>query len=617
MVLVIAVVALVLGITFYQSLFGLFSGIVNLFCTIVAMVIAFAFLEPLNLFVTGQGIHQSFSEPCCFVGLYVLAQAALRYLADTFLRGNVRVPMYADWIGGAVCAFLNAEITVGILVIGFLMLPFGGRSMMFSRFERDSKGKTDANGYVVFERHNLSFLRPDDFTVGLFNILSSGSLKGGSVTDEAHPDRAFASVYPDFTRWVFWTGNTVQPETATAPFRDDEGDGFKDGVGITNWWEEPGPLMAQYCKTLPSYENRNDLNFDAPAPYNVPSDKNLLGIRLVLKRAARDRGKEGEGAAHRFRPTQIRLVGTLRGEPTEYTPRLIGGLPENDDRRLTAPWRRVVDLDSDFTLSAAAATIDAYFEVDPGFDPWFVEYRRHARVEVRGEPEKTPPPPLGAGGAESADASVSAEPTGEPRPSTGDRHGATSGLQSINPDISGVSSQIPMPIATSAVGSAEVDGSDLVCGRIAGSASRVLAAEGAPRLERFAVPDGQYLLQVNCTPFGPRSLLGQVFNFAGSVTSQYFAVDDRNNRYPLAGYYGVVPRGGEPYIELYYVGGPDTPEAMSFRGMLDFTEIKDELRRRPSEAQIGLLFHIPSRTHIVKIVNQNNAGIENIDFTAP
>ena len=118
---------LVLGITFYHSLFGLFSGLINVVCSILAVMIAFGFLGPVNELLTGQGLHPGYTEASALVGLFVVSLATLRYLADTLLRGNVRLPMYVDWIGGGLCGLINAQLAVGVLVLGLLLLPFGGR----------------------------------------------------------------------------------------------------------------------------------------------------------------------------------------------------------------------------------------------------------------------------------------------------------------------------------------------------------------------------------------------------------------------------------------------------------------------------------------------------------
>jgi hypothetical protein len=206
MILNLVALLLVLLLTFYHSLFGAFSGLINVVCCLTATVVAYGCTDVLNDFVTQQGLSPTYSLPLCLVALFAISHLILRLLADNFIRGNVRVPMYVDWVGGGACGFLIAMMTTGVLVTGFLMLPWGGRALMYSRIERTDR--TDPQtGRVQFAQNRL-WLRCDEFNAGLFGMLSGGSLGGKT---------AFASVYPSYPEWVFWSGNTVQHESATAP----------------------------------------------------------------------------------------------------------------------------------------------------------------------------------------------------------------------------------------------------------------------------------------------------------------------------------------------------------------------------------------------------------------
>ena len=181
MVLNICALLFVLGITFMHSLFGLFSGIINVFCTITALAVAFGCAEPLTRAVTGNvPVPPEYVVPAALVLLFVVTLLVLRTLADNVVRGNVRVPMYVDWAGGAVCGFINAQICVGVIVLGFLLLPWGGRVMMYSRQERDPENTINSEtGRVEFHTNPL-WLRSDQFTTGLFSLLSQGS-RGESI----------------------------------------------------------------------------------------------------------------------------------------------------------------------------------------------------------------------------------------------------------------------------------------------------------------------------------------------------------------------------------------------------------------------------------------------------
>ncbi len=619
MVLSILALCLVLAITFYQSMFGLFSAIINTFCSIMAVAVTFGFFAVLNDFVTGQGIHPAYSEPCCFVGLFVVSLGVMRYAADTFIRGNVRLPMYADWVGGGLLGFINAQIAVGVLMIGFQMLPFGGSVMMFSRFERDSRGKVDREGFVQFHRNNVGFfLRPDDFAAGLFKILSAGSLKGGNVADEAHPDRTFASVYPDFTEWVSWSGNTVQPESTTSPYRDESGDGFESGLVIESWWEVSGPLRAQYRTTVPTFETHARLGYDPEKAFPPSAGMNWLGAELGLNNKSADRMEE-RAADHRFRPSMIRLVGTkANGDPAHYTPRILGQI---ESENLTSPLR-AVDLDNSF-LKSSNSKLTVYFEVPNGFKPWFIEYRRHARAELTASKKAETPAEIAADATEDTAAPARPRPPGGggPRPdfTRGHRQGASSFMDHAQEEGTGVSDELPFHVAQAAArGDFDTSGRSLAYGRISGRVSDLRAAAGTASIDSFEVPDDLKLLQIRFKPYQARSTLGQVFNFAGRTLNSYEAVAENNSqRYRLIGYYGIVKRSGEEFIELYYSGLPGTPEYTAFRGALDWKEIRGpELTSSSADAVVGLLFQVPSGTRIVSIETQGGA-LRDLDFRVP
>ncbi len=595
MVLNIVALLLVLGITFMHSMFGLFSGILNLMCGVTALAVAFGFYEPLNDLLTGQaGLHPAFTEPASLVLLFALTFLVLRILSDTFIRGNVRVPMYVDWGGGAVCGFLAGQICVGMMVIGFLMLPWGGRVMMFSRYERDPENRTyrDAadippdqrkqDERVAFRRNHL-WLRSDEFAAGLFDLFSRGSLRGATP---------FAAVYPDFAQWVFWSGNTIQHESLPAPIRDEKGDGFKDGLKVDTYWVQTERLTqdeTRYRKGAPDKTTPKPPY--EPLDYKVQPGHKLLGLRLTLLRASADRDKQS--AVHRFRPSMIRLVGDIKladgtAEPREYIPQIIGGADPN-----LASYLRVVELDNNFALQASGPTpIDAYFEVDDRFDPRFVEYRRHARAPVtKGQLAKAPP------GERLALAAPEAGPAGKERAS-----GAARFIDTTNRQFTGDRDRLPFPMRLDRLRpmlDVQLDGTAFASGRLTGDRSTLEAPEkeADQNVSHFKAPEGKRVFQVQTRPRRAKSLLGQVMDFAGAVTNQYQAYDDTGNAYPLVGYYAIVKKGDQDYVELVYL--PDDP---SFRGMLDF---KDSAVRRALQDQdnavLGLIFVVPPGKGIAAI----------------
>jgi len=575
MILNIAVLALILAITFMHSLFGLFSGLINAMCAITAMCVALGFSEAVNALAVEQGMPPSYSLAVTLMVLFVVTHLVLRLAADNLIRGNVHVPRALDVGGGAVCGALIAMISVGMLVMAFLALPFGGRVAKFSRYERTENVQDD--GLVKFERRSV-WLKPDEFTAGLFSLLSGGSLKH---------QHAFAEVYPSFAEWVTWTGNTVQPESATSPGHDSKADGFGSrGLAIQTWWVHKGSLDAYYRTKLPAKGvSARELEFK-PLAYKPAPGKQLVGVRLKLMAAAADPHESAR--VHRFRPSMLRVVGVENGVPRQYVPRALGGVIAGEDKI------RLVDVDNNFALSAREneTLVEAYFEVGEDFEPRFAEYRRFARAVFPKEKAAAAP----------ADRLV-----GEDTSSAKSRASGAF-MQAVVERGTGCLSELPYALSASklrAMAGVELKDGALKCGRIHGLVEDLTGA-GGDKVKQFVLPEGQGLFQLRFKARRAASLAGKVFDFVASVTNQYMAVARGGERYSLAGYYAVVKRSGADYLELYLTC---EEEAAAGRSMLEFKQITNtELRERDTE--IGLLFFVRLGEVITGVENQKRQGVE-------
>ncbi len=575
---------LVVAITFLHSTFSFFSGLINVVCSIAAACIAFGFLEPVNDLLTGRfGLHSSYSEPCALIGLFVLSLALLRYLADNYIRGNLSLPRAVDVTGAVICGFINAQIAVGMLMIGIQMLPLGGRVLGFSRYERvEDENNPDHPEMPLFERRHL-WTRPDEFTVALVKLVSGGALRG-EVT--------FGDVYPDFIDEVWFTTNTVQPESLTSPLRDKKGDGFK-AVQVLSWWEESGPLEVRYRRAVPTADKPRPPF--KPMTFKPAAGKKLLGVRIKLGRAAADRS--GRSSLHLFRPTMIRLVGELNGRPVHYIPIVLNtGDPALDGAN------RLVDPDNNISIPGGDVEVDAYFEVDPGFKPRFVEYRRHARAVVPAEKfSKTgPSEPLALQGS-------------KPGRRRGGRGGGLTFGRVISRSI--VGPQLPWELNGDRLRrqpNVELDGEALVHGRVSGALDGLRSREGSPIVRLFKIPEGYGLLQIRYRPKEARSLAGQVFRFVSRL-NQYYVLDDGGTQRPMVGYYAKIRRGRDDYIELFYNGPPDNPLDPGYRNMLDFKTLKFNEVYTQDDSEIGMLFLVPKGRRVVRFQNQNGEG-QDVNF---
>lgn len=582
MVLNLLAMLFVFAITFVHSIFGFFSGLINVFCTIVALVVSLGTYEAVNNWFTATTeMSPSYAEPLTLVFLFCGTLILLRTLADNYIKGNVHVPMALDWGGAAVCGFVNAQVAVGVMVIGVTMLPIGGAPLGYARYERvQDERDPDHSQLIMFKRRNL-WLRSDEFAAGLFSMLSGGSLEGSEQ---------FAEVYPDYVEAVWFSTNTVQAESSPTPHRG-KSDGFKNGLAVETWWEA-SKLDAAYREDVPS--ERNAKPALKALPFEPASSKKLLAFRLTLKQAAAER-TEKTNNPHLFRPTMIRLVGEIgtgaSARPVQYTPiALLNADPE------VSRWR-IVDYDNNFSVSGGDVKVDAAFEVDAEFRPTFIEYRRHARAAVSGAMAEAAP-----------DAMEQVVATREEGPGGGEGRRS---FGSVLGRGSGDTANLPVEISIARAQSndVELDGSRFVKGRLFGQVSRLKPGQGDTELEGFKIPAGQRIVQIAYKPKEARTVVGNVFNFVGQL-NQYTAMDDRANTYTLAGYYAIVKRGNEEYIELFFNGDPDDPYDPAYRGMLDFKNINRRDIAEQDDAQVGLLFVVRPGVRVKRIENQGGDGVD-------
>lgn len=561
MVLNIVALLLVLAITFVQSIFGVFSGMISAFCSLFAALVAFGYYEALNDVVTKQlELHPAYSEPICLIVLFIGVLTGLRYAADNLIRGNVNVPQYVDWIGAGVFGFISAQICVGMAVICTLMLPIGGAVLGFSRYERAEEGTSEHAGMVKWERRAL-WTRCDEMTVGMVTLVSTGSLSNGSS--------AFNAVYPDFMDAVYYSTNTVQSTSTPSPFRE-KVDGFTSGLKVSEWWEQKDALEGRYRKAVP------ELKAMSP-PYERISfaalpGKKLIGVRMTLLPAAADRNKSQR--LHLFRPGMLRLVGKNGENYEQYPARVISNADDKIDF-----VNRIADLDNNFSLNGDSDRfIDAYFEVNDGFTPQFAEYRRHARAAVPAAPAKSIPVALKGGGAPDGSGTVAA--------SDAARQGSGLTFGRIVDGRSGDS--IAMPLGVSPTKSKRgqdvtIEGESFAGGRLSGEKSRLEPDSGEGKVERFKAPAGWRLCQIMYKPKQAASLAGQVFNFVGQL-QQFKARDDRGSDLELAGYWVKIKRGNNEYYEIFYNGSPDNKVNPTYNWMIDLKDVEQKELRDQDDA---------------------------------
>ena len=76
----------------------------------------------------------------------------------------------------------------------------------------------------------------------------------------------------------------------------------------------------------------------------------------------------------------------------------------------------------------------------------------------------------------------------------------------------------------------------------------------------------------------------------------------------MAGYYAIVRRGREEFIELFYNGPPDDPLDPAWRNMLDFKTLSFREVFNSDDAEVGMIFLVPKGRTVVRFQNQAGEG---------
>lgn len=178
MVLILLVTLLILGIAFYQVLQGLYSALIMLLLTIISAMVAFNYYLPISAQL--QEYMTVYTGPVVLVSLFVLVLLALRLAFDRFLGSNVVLGTWADRIGGGVFGLFTGMILTGVLTIALQMLPFNESVLTYKPFDE-----------YLERNHRLYPFCPDEFTLGLMEHLSAGSMSGSKTFDAVHDDLLF------------------------------------------------------------------------------------------------------------------------------------------------------------------------------------------------------------------------------------------------------------------------------------------------------------------------------------------------------------------------------------------------------------------------------------------
>ena len=111
-------IVLILAITFYQGLHGLFSSVIMCILTVLSAALAFGLYEVVyaSFLIEHQPDH---GRAIALVGIFIVTLLVLRVAVDAIITGNMQFPIYVDRAVGGAFSFVTAMVIVGMLTIGF------------------------------------------------------------------------------------------------------------------------------------------------------------------------------------------------------------------------------------------------------------------------------------------------------------------------------------------------------------------------------------------------------------------------------------------------------------------------------------------------------------------
>jgi len=631
-------VILVLAITFYQGLNGLFSSVIMCVLTVLSAALAFALYEPIyaSFLVDYQPEH---GRAIALMGVFIVTLLVLRAIVDVVISGNMQFHPYVDRFVGGAFGLVTAMVIVGMLATSLQMLPFGTQVLGFCRYtlvdantgktldqETDEKGKSPlANvNWVDVKRSRQSVMfNPDGFTVGLMSFLSSNALHlpGSPSLSEAHPkllDELHAlRAHP------FGQTRMIAPSGAIQK--------------VEHVWNFDGPLYERE----PAKDRGRTIELK-PGPKKPNVGMKWLGLRVRFTNDARDEDR----GPFRFTPEQIVLV--TKGWADRFTP-----VGMSDPNLLSAyillypgePIVFVTKADKKANREKARdPVLDFIFEVheEDLSKLWFIQFKQDARKEIRLAEDAKPPLPLVEPQIEETKAEPApkpadtAPPAVRPKPAEPANNAHPSGNNATTPGTTArpaqpkgkihgfnlgandpfLGDELPFELTDySPLRGFEMGGGELR----GGSLWARLDDDWKPRqgrkppITRFQVPEGKQLLQLYVDKLDTQSWLGGILAGAYKKIQNIYVIDDQDKEYMPVGKYAMAKTSAGHVLEVMYLD----EIAREMARLPKFTKIRDYHLKGGGDFSFVFLFHVPAGRTIVKFhTAKTDIDLRPFDLTA-
>lgn len=176
----ILIVCLLVGVlTFYQVFTqGFFSALIMAVLSIVSALLAMNYYAILAPKLHDWGLGGFGPRGICLIAIFAILLLTLRLIADRLIPGNMSFALLVDRIGAAVFGLISSMIVVGVLALGFQLLPVSAKLLAFDRCPELNDPTQDRN----------LFPNVDGFVIGFTKMASNYCFAGKNKFNQYHPD---------------------------------------------------------------------------------------------------------------------------------------------------------------------------------------------------------------------------------------------------------------------------------------------------------------------------------------------------------------------------------------------------------------------------------------------
>lgn len=291
MLLSVIIILIVGGVAYFHYVQGFFSATLSAIIAVISAALAVSYQEPIvSGLLGGKFADQAPGMTLCI--LFAVIYLVIRTAVDSFVPGNLRLPVLADKLGAGAMGIVAGLMAGGIVAIAAQSLPFGSSVGMFSRFEtnesRDVQLPTGGQAQDTFvygelkdpdieknraeDRHSL-YVPADELVLATVQHLSNeGSMMGA---------RPLASVHPHYLEELFLTNVGIQVGAKRTAMNTDK---LKD-VEVKGVFTLPSVPQAEGEMSVIRHRN-------LPATLTPKASEMILVVRTAFDPRATDQDRK-------------------------------------------------------------------------------------------------------------------------------------------------------------------------------------------------------------------------------------------------------------------------------------------------------------------------------------